>query len=47
MPLDKAEAIMEPSLLTRFSDADTNKDGKVSKEEFLNFYKNKKTAGTK
>jgi hypothetical protein len=38
--LDKAEAIMEPRLLTKFGDADTNKDGKIDQKEFLDFYKN-------
>jgi hypothetical protein len=37
--LDKGEAIMEPKLLGKWADADTNKDGKVSKEEFLAFEK--------
>jgi len=38
--LDKAEAMMEPRLLTKFSDADTNKDGKIDQKEYLDFYKN-------
>jgi hypothetical protein len=37
--LDKAEALMEPRLLTKFGDADTNKDGKIDQKEFLDFYK--------
>ncbi len=28
---------MEPKLLAKWADADTNKDGKISKEEFLTF----------
>jgi hypothetical protein len=35
--VDKGEAVMEPKLLGKWADADTNKDGKVSKEEFLAF----------
>ena len=35
--LDKTEATMEPKLLGKWAEADTNKDGKVSKEEFLAF----------
>ena len=35
--IDKGEAVMEPKLLGKWADADTNKDGKVSKEEFLAF----------
>jgi hypothetical protein len=35
--LDKAEAMLEPALLANFAKADTNKDGKISKEEFLSF----------
>jgi len=38
--IDKAEAIMEPRLLTKFGDADTNKDGKIDQKEYLDFYKN-------
>src|SRR5438874_9607319 len=38
--LDKGELIMEPRLLTKFSDADTNKDGKIDQKEYLDFYKN-------
>jgi hypothetical protein len=35
--LDKGEAMMEPRLLSNWANVDTNKDGKISKEEFLNF----------
>ena len=35
--VDKTEAMMEPRLLAGFAKADTNKDGKLSKEEFLSF----------
>jgi hypothetical protein len=35
--LDKGEAVMEPKLLAKWGDADANKDGKISKEEFLAF----------
>ena len=35
--LDKGEAMMEPRLLTEWAKVDTNKDGKVSKDEFLSF----------
>ena len=45
--LDKAEAMMEPRLLAKFADADTNKDGKISQQEFLNFYKNNPRASAK
>ena len=37
--LDKSEAMMEPRLLAEWASADTNKDGKISKEEFLAFEK--------
>jgi len=42
--LDKAEATMEPKLLGKWADADTNKDGKISKEEFLAFERKEHTA---
>lgn len=45
--LDKGEAMMEPRLLTKFSDADTNKDGKIDQQEYLNFYKNNPRASAK
>jgi len=35
--LDKGEAMLEPRVLTGWASADTNKDGKISKEEFLSF----------
>lgn len=35
--LDKAEATMEPKVLAKWAEADANKDGKISKEEFLAF----------
>jgi len=35
--IDKTEAMMEPRLLGEWTNADTNKDGKVSKDEFLTF----------
>src|SRR5437763_1513130 len=35
--IDKGEAVMEPKLLGKWADVDTNKDGKISKEEFLAF----------
>ncbi len=35
--VDKGEAMMEPKLLGKWADADANKDGKLSKEEFLAF----------
>ena len=35
--VDKAEAMLEPRLLAGFAKADTNKDGKISREEFLSF----------
>jgi hypothetical protein len=35
--IDKGEAVMEPKLLGKWADADTNKDGRISKEEFLAF----------
>jgi len=45
--LDKAEAMMEPRLLAKFADADTNKDGKIDQQEFLNFYKSNPRASAK
>jgi len=42
--LDKGEAMMEPKLLAKWADADTNKDGKISKEEFLAFERKEQTA---
>jgi len=42
--LDKGEATMEPKVLAKWSDADTNKDGKISKEEFLAFERKENTA---
>jgi len=42
--LDKGEATMEPKLLGKWSEADTNKDGKISKEEFLTFERKENTA---
>jgi len=42
--LDKAEATMEPKLLGKWADADTNKDGKISKEEFIAFERKENTA---
>jgi EF hand len=42
--LDKGEATMEPKLLVKWADADTNKDGKISKEEFLAFERKEHTA---
>ena len=42
--LDKAEATMEPKLLAKWGDADINKDGKISKEEFLAFERKEHTA---
>jgi len=45
--LDKGEAMMEPRLLTKFSDADTNKDGKIDQKEFLDFYKSNPRASAK
>jgi hypothetical protein len=38
--LDRTEAIKEPKLLAKFGDADANKDGKVSKDEYATFEKN-------
>ena len=35
--IDKGEAAMEPKLLGKWADADANKDGKISKDEFLAF----------
>jgi len=35
--LNKTEAVLEPKLLGKWADADTNKDGKISREEFLAF----------
>ena len=35
--IEKSEATMEPKLLGKWADADTDKDGKISKEEFLAF----------
>ncbi|HEY7377328.1 MAG TPA: EF-hand domain-containing protein [Steroidobacteraceae bacterium] len=35
--IDKGEAVMEPKLLGKWANADANKDGKISKEEFLTF----------
>ena len=35
--VDKAEAMLEPRLLTGFAKADVNKDGKIDKSEFLSF----------
>ena len=35
--LDKTEAIREPKLLGKWGDADLNKDGKVSKDEYTSF----------
>lgn len=37
--LDKGEAMMEPRLLAEWASADANKDGKISKAEFLSFEK--------
>jgi len=42
--IEKSEATMEPKLLSKWSDADTNKDGKISKEEFLAFEHKEQTA---
>jgi hypothetical protein len=42
--LDKAEATMEPKLLGKWADVDTNKDGKISREEFLAFERKEHTA---
>jgi EF hand domain-containing protein len=42
--IDKGEAVMEPKLLGKWVDADTNKDGKVSKDEFLAFERKEHTA---
>lgn len=42
--IDKSEAVMEPKLLGKWADADTNKDGKISKEEFLAFERKEHTA---
>ena len=42
--LDKGEATMEPKLLGKWAEADTNKDGKISKEEFLAFEGKEHTA---
>jgi hypothetical protein len=39
--------MMEPRLLAKFADADTNKDGKIDQQEYLNFYKNNPRAGAK
>ena len=38
---DKSEAILEPRLLANFDAADTNKDGKIDKNEWAAFQKNK------
>ena len=35
--IEKAEATMEPKLLGKWTDADANKDGKISKEEYTAF----------
>ena len=42
--LDKSEAVMEPKLLGKWADADVNKDGKISREEFLAFERKEQTA---
>jgi len=42
--LDKAEATMEPKLLGKWAEVDTNKDGKISREEFLAFEQKEHTA---
>jgi Ca2+-binding EF-hand superfamily protein len=42
--VEKNEATMEPKLLGKWADADTNKDGKISKEEFLAFERKENTA---
>ena len=42
--IDKAEAVMEPKLLGKWSEADINKDGKISKDEFLAFERKDQTA---
>jgi Ca2+-binding EF-hand superfamily protein len=39
--IDKTEAILEPRLMTNFDAADTNKDGKIDKNEWKAFQKNK------
>src|ERR1700693_1054779 len=39
--IDKSEAILEPRLMTNFEAADTNKDGKIDKNEWKAFQKNK------
>ncbi len=35
--LDKTEAIREPKILGKWGDADLNKDGKISKDEYMSF----------
>ena len=42
--IDKGEAAMEPKLLGKWVEIDTNKDGKISKEEFLAFERKEHTA---
>lgn len=42
--VDKGEAVMEPKLLGKWADADINKDGKISKDEFLAFERKEHTA---
>ncbi len=42
--VDKAEAVLEPKLLAKWTQADTNKDGKISKEEFLAFERKEHSA---
>ena len=39
--IDKTEAILEPRLMTNFNAADTKKDGKIDKNEWKAFQKNK------
>jgi Ca2+-binding EF-hand superfamily protein len=42
--IDKGEAVMEPKLLGKWAEADTNKDGKISREEFLAFERKEQAA---
>jgi hypothetical protein len=37
--LDKGEAATDAKLLGKWAEADTNKDGKISKDEFLSYKK--------
>ena len=37
---------MEPKLLAKWAEADSNKDGKISKEEFLAFERKEQMAKT-